>query len=491
MKAVLLLMLIPVYCYCNSDASISNILVDQSTVELVLQSEPGKTYTLMTSPDLDVWEESDVFVTDSTNETIALARTTEPVEFYAFSESPTSPLIQGTLTELITLKKADFNEGGVYNGLIKSSRRINVLGFNPADESVYYMVYGDTGETGFDESGNRAYIYITEHYKVGADGVPILVGSQESLGSSGYLPNPVTSSYGGKFESLFIGNKLYYTSNSGPVLNCLNFSNNATHSSLGAPFLFNGNEYVPKGYNYALLTNGEKFALEVENKTESLNPDRHYFAVFNSDLSLINVCSYPYYDEYGQHFSSQDWGKNYVVFVGDYLYVIGNLGYNYTDYNASESGCAIRRLNINDGSYETFIILDNPNDPEVGWQLFKFNNNLLAYGYQDTKTSDDFRHSFFIKTDLNCLPLWTQYKDYEANWQHSYHLFATRQDSLTLLNIDYYASRTHFLHVGESGDLSIQGTGLRSTFFPSNGGNIFGTDNEYSEPTIFMIDLAD
>ena len=91
----LLLILILTYCSCDSAPSVSRILVDQSTVELVLKSEPGKTYTLSTSPDLDTWEESDEFVADQTAETITLAKTDEPAEFYAFSESASSPLIQG------------------------------------------------------------------------------------------------------------------------------------------------------------------------------------------------------------------------------------------------------------------------------------------------------------------------------------------------------------------------------------------------------------
>ena len=488
MKAVLFMMLIPVYCYCNSDASISSILVDQSTVELVLKSEPGKTFTLMTSPDLDVWEESDVFVTDSSNETIALARTTEPAEFYAFSESPTSALIQGTLTELIKLKKDDFTEGGVYNNRIESNATIKILAFNPADQCVYFMVYG----WGPYDSNNNARLYVTEYYKLGANGVPTLVGDQESLGNANFPPSPTFDNQVKHYKSFFIGEKLYYLSGNGStgILNCLDFPNNATHSSISGPFLFNGNEYVPKGYNYKILTNGQKIALSVENEIDTLDPDRHYFAFFDSNLSLLNIWSYPYYDEYGQEFYVRDWNPNTHELVGDYLYEIGNLGYNYAEYTASESGCAIRRLNINDGSYETFIILDNPNDAELGMQLFKFNNNLLVYGYQATKKSEDGRHSFFIKTDLDCVPLWTKYKDYEYHQQHSYSLFATKQDSLTLLNSSNSRS-IHFLHVGESGDLSIQATGLRSSYFPSTGGDIFGTDNDYSEPTIFMIDVAD
>jgi hypothetical protein len=484
MKAVLLLMLVPVYCYCNSDASISNILVDQSTVELVLQSEPGKTYTLMTSPDLDVWEESDVFVTDSTNETIALARTTEPVEFYAFSESPTSPLIQGTLTELIALKRDDFTEGGVYNVRIKSNATIKVLGFNPADESVYFMAYG-RGE--YDQD-NNATPYITEYYKVGADRVPILVGNQESSENSNYPPSNNFSDYKNVGRYYFSEDKLWYSSSN--AITVIDFSDVTTHQTVNGPFLFQGIEYRNSARGY-IAVDGEKLVIQVESESETLESLRTYFAVFDRDLSLVNVFSTPHYDEYGQRLYIPDYRKYYEL-VGDFLYVTGNLSFNFSEYDTSESGCVIRKMNINDGSFEDFIILDNPNDREVGTQLFKFNNNLLVYGHQHTYNSAANRdHSFFIKIDLNCVPIWSKFKNYELHWTQGYELLVEKQNHLTLFYAEGEWDRsTHFLHISDSGEISIQGTGLSSTFFPSNGGNIFGADND-SEPKIFMIDVAD
>lgn len=485
MKAIILLMLIPVYCYCNSDASISNILVDQSTVELVLQSEPGKTYKLMTSPDLDVWEESDVFVTNSTNETIVLARTTEPVEFYAFSESPTSPLIQGTLTELITLKRADFSSGGPYDIGITSNPTISILCYNPTDQSVYFMVYGHSYD-----SNVRAYEKIVNFYKLGSDGVPYLINRLTELTDSqpidaAYPPAVLNSN-----DTLLVGQRLYYISQWPYDISMQYLSDNEAYKKIENPFLFEGNEYKSDNYSY-IKSNGEKLVARVFSDTESLEPPSINFAVLDSNLSLINVISSPFYDQYGQRFTSNKYYRNYEV-VGNYIYVVGNLSYSFSDYNSSESGCAIRKINIDDGTYEDFVILDNPNDAEVGINLFKFNNKLLVYGYQGTYNSNINRdHSFFVKTDLNCVPIWSKFKNFEYHNLRSYQLFVQNQNQFTLFCESDWDDASHFLHITDSGDISIQGTRLSSTFFPSNGGNIFGTDNDYSEPTILMIDVAD
>jgi len=480
MKAILFMILIPVYCYCNSAPSVSRILVDQSTVELVLKSEPGKTYRLSTSPDLDTWEESDEFVADQTAETITLAKTDEPAEFYAFSESATSPLIQGPLTELLTLNAADFADGGPYSIGATSHVQTNLLGFNPADESVYLMVIGYD----FSVSPSEHIAY----FKVGADGVPILVNQENGVGST--IP---TSPSDPLKKTLFIGDKLY-SINGYYDLTVLDFSTETPNqATVGETLLFNGKEYEFT-YSSHILTNGEKLVVTVESTTQSLDPARSYYAVFDSDLSLLNVCSYPYFDGFGQKFTPAGFGDNgsdRAVIVGDYLYALGNLSYNFSEPTNSESGCAIRKLNLNDGTYEDFIILDNPNDSEFGTHIFKFNNDLLVYGRQDTYSSTKDDHTFFMKIDLNCVPIWTKYKSYERVFYPDYRIVVSQPNYLTLAPTYSQPYNSHFLHVGESGDISVQGTGFPhpTAFFSSDGGNIFGSDGDYSALTIFMIDV--
>ena len=467
----LLLILILTYCSCDSAPSVSRILVDQSTVELVLKSEPGKTYTLSTSPDLNTWEESDEFVADQTAETITLAKTDEPAEFYAFSESATSPLIQGSLTELLTLNAADFLDGGPYS-IGATSVQTKLLGFNPADESVYFMVTG---------------YQVIAYFKVGADGVPILVNQENGVG----ITIPTRPSDPLKKAS-FIGDKLYYF-NGYYDLTVLDFSTGTPNqATVGEPLLFNGKEYEFT-YSSYILTNGEKLVVSVESTTQSLDPARSHYAVFDSDLSLLNVCSYSYFDGFGQYFTPAglEYDPDRAVIVGDYLYALGNLSYNFSEPTNSESGCAIRKLNLNDGTYEDFIILDNPNDSEHGENIFKFNNDLLVYGRQDTRSSTKGSHKFFMKIDLNCVPIWTKYKNYEKWNNYKYRIIVSQPNYLTLAPTYSRRYSSHFLHVGESGDISIQGTGFSSstTFFSSDGGNIFGSDADYSAPTILMIDV--
>ena len=476
----LLLILILTYCSCDSAPSVSRILVDQSTVELVLKSEPGKTYTLSTSPDLNTWEESDEFVADQTAETITLAKIDEPAEFYAFSESATSPLIQGSLTELLTLNSADFLDGGPYSIGATNSVQTKLLGFNPADESVYFMV------TGYDYSVSPGEQVIA-YFKVGADGVPTLVNQENSVGST--IPTFPSYPLG---KTLFIGDKLY-SINGYYDLTVLDFSTETPNqATVGETLLFNGKEYEFTYFSH-ILTNGEKLVVSVESTTQSLDPARSYYAVFDSDLSLLNVCSYPYFDGFGQKFTPavNGYGADITVIVGDYLYALGNLSYNFSEPTNSESGCAIRKLNLNDGTYEDFIILDNPNDSEYGTSIFKFNNDLLVYGRQDTYSSTKDDHTFFMKIDLNCVPIWTKYKNYERQDYNDYRIVVSQPNYLTLAPAYFSHNSSHFLHVGESGDISVQGTGFSSptAFFSSDGGNIFGSDGDYSAPTILMIDV--
>ena len=476
----LLLILILTYCSCDSAPSVSRILVDQSTVELVLKSEPGKTYTLSTSPDLDTWEESDEFVADQTAETITLAKTDEPAEFYAFSESATSPLIQGSLTELLTLNSADFFDGGPYSIGATNSVQTKLLGFNPADESVYFMV------TGYDSSVSPGEQVIA-YFKVGADGVPTLVNQENGVGST--IPTSPSDPSG---KALFIGDKLY-SINGYYNLTVLDFSTGTPNqATVGEPLLFNEKEYEFAHSSY-ILTNGEKLVVSVESTTQSLDPARSYYAVFDSDLSLLNVCSYPYFDGFGQKFRSavNGSGPDRAVIVGDYLYALGNLSYNFSEPTNSESGCAIRKLNLNDGTYEDFIILDNSNDSEMGTNIFKFNNDLLVYGRQDTYSSTKDDHTFFMKIDLNCVPIWTKYKNYERQDYNDYRIVVSQPNYLTLAPTYFSHNNSHFLHVSESGDISVQGTGFssRTAFFSSDGGNIFGSGGDYSAPTILMIDV--
>lgn len=476
----LLLILILTYCSCDSAPSVSRILLDQSTVELVLKSEPGKTYTLSTSPDLNTWEESDEFVADQTAETITLAKTDEPAEFYAFSESATSPLIQGSLTELLTLNSADFLDGGPYSIGATNSVQTELLGFNPADESVYFMV------TGYDSSVSPGEQVIA-YFKVGADGVPIIVNQENGVG----ITIPTSPSYPSE-KALFIGDKLY-SINGYYNLTVLDFSTGMPNqATVDEPLLFNGKEYEFTSSSY-ILTNSEKLVVSVESTTQSLDPARSYYAVFDSDLSLLNVCSYPYFDGFGQKFTlaGNGYGTDRTVIVGDYLYAVGNLSYNFSEPTNSESGCAIRKLNLNDGTYEDFIILDNPNDSEYGINIFKFNNDLLVYGRQDTYSSTKDDHTFFMKIDLNCVPIWTKYKNYERQIYDEYRIVVSQPNYLTLAPGYSQPFSSHFLHVGESGDISVQGTGFSypTAFFSSDGGNIFGSDGDYSTPTILMIDV--
>ena len=474
----LLLILILTYCSCDSAPSVSRILLDQSTVELVLKSEPGKTYTLSTSPDLNTWEESDEFVADQTAETITLAKTDEPAEFYAFSESATSPLIQGSLTELLTLNSADFLDGGPYSIGATHYVQFKMLGFNSADESVYFMV------TAYDSSApptERVFAY----FKVGADGVPTLVNQENGVG----ITIPTSPSYPSE-KALFIGDKLY-SINGYYNLTVLDFSTGTPNqATVDEPLLFNGKEYEFTNSNN-ILTNSEKLVVSVEDTTLSLDPARQYYAVFDSDLSLLNVCSYPYFDEFGQLFGPATSQTNAVVIVGDYLYALGHLSYNFSESTNSESGCAIRKLNLNDGTYEDFIILDNPNDSEIGVCIFKFNNGLLVYGKQDTYSSTKDKHQFFMKIDLNCVPIWTKYKDYERQYNYDYRIVVSQPNYLTLAPVYSQPFSSHFLHVGESGDISVQGTGFSypTAFFSSDGGNIFGYSTLGSVQTILMIDV--
>ena len=475
----LLLILILTYCSCDSAPSVSRILLDQSTVELVLKSEPGKTYTLSTSPDLNTWEESDEFVADQTAETITLAKTDEPAEFYAFSESATSPLIQGSLTELLALNSADFLDGGPYSIGATDYVQFKMLGFNSADESVYFMV------TAYDFSApptERVFAY----FKVGADGVPILIHRESGVEGVDITVPTISLD---PFKTLFVGDKLYSINAGIPTV--LDFSTGTPNqATVDEPLLFNGKEYEFTNSNN-ILTNSEKLVVSVEDTTLSLDPARQYYAVFDSDLSLLNVCSYPYFDEFGQLFWPATSQTNAVVIVGDYLYALGHLSYNFSESTNSESGCAIRKLNLNDGTYEDFIILDNPNDSEFGTNIFKFNNDLLVYGRQDTYSSTKDDHTFFMKIDLNCVPIWTKYKNYERQDYNDYRIVVSQPNYLTLAPAYFSHNSSHFLHVGESGDISVQGTGFSSptAFFSSDGGNIFGSDGDYSAPTILMIDV--
>jgi len=477
----LLLILILTYCSCDSAPSVSRILVDQSTVELVLKSEPGKTYTLSTSPDLNTWEESDEFVADQTAETITLAKTDEPAEFYAFSESATSPLIQGSLTELLALNSADFLDGGPYSIGATDYVQFKMLGFNSADESVYFMV------TAYDFSApptERVFAY----FKVGADGVPILIHRESGVEGVDITVPTISLD---PFKTLFVGDKLYSINAGIPTV--LDFSTGTPNqATVDEPLLFNGKEYefTNSSYSY-ILTNSEKLVVSVEDTTQSLDPARQYYAVFDSDLSLLNVCSYPYFDEFGQLFWPATSQTNAVVIVGDYLYALGHLSYNFSESTNSESGCAIRKLNLNDGTYEDFIILDNPNDSEIGVCIFKFNNGLLVYGKQDTYSSTKDKHQFFMKIDLNCVPIWTKYKDYERQDNYDYRIVVSQPNYLTLAPRYSQPFSSHFLHVGESGDISYQGTGFssRTALFPSDGGNIFGYSTLGSVQTILMIDV--